>query len=571
MTLAFIFTLLLVFLPMVQPVLIKILTDYVLIADQGNISQALRIYYLKLVVLCFFLMVILKGYFNFKQGYLMNYGGQNALRKMRDEYFAKLQYMPLNFFGQWRSGELYARGTSDITLVISFYTNIIFMLQDILTLLFCVGVMFYMDWFMTVVNLLVSPLIILTVTKFGKYVEKATHRLQGKVADLTSIIYESVSNIKIVKSFVREDFQIGKFKNKNKENFDSQMKLVQFTVTQTPIVEFFAAIGFAVVIVMGALRVIKGSMTLGDIMAYWGFLVLMSNPINRSSGLYAMFRTAKAASERVFEIMDFPPEAHDEAGKADIQEIKGHIKYNNVTFSYNNSRSVLKNINLEIKPGEVVALVGLNGAGKTTFVNLLSRFFTPKSGTIEIDGYNISSISLSSLRKQIGLVPQETILFSGTAKENILYGNLDASDEEVIDAAKVARAHGFIMELPEGYDTLMGEQGSKLSGGQRQRIAIARAILKNPKILILDEHTSGMDAESEHLVSEAIEQLMKGRTCLVIAHRISTVCKADRIVVLNDGEIIETGNHSSLLAQGGLYFKLYQTQFKKIEEVEGKS
>lgn len=563
MIFAFIFTLLLVFLPLVQPILIKLLTDYVLTNNQ--LIASVKIHYLKLIVVSFFLLVLLKGYFAFNQGYLMNYGGQSALRKMRDDYFSRLQQMQLGFFSRWRHGELYSRGTSDITLVISFYTNVIFMVQDILTILFCIGVMFYMDWFMTVINLMVSPLIVLAIAKFGRYVEKATHRLQGKVADLTSIIHESVSNVKIVKSFTREDYQINKFKDKNEENFLSQMKLIQFTVTQGPVVEFLAAIGFVVVVVMGTLRVVKGTMTLGDIMAYWGFLVLMSNPINRSSGLYTMFRIAKAAAERVFEIMDFPIEEEGEKGKTDIPEIKGHINYKDMVFSYDPSRIILDNICLDIKPGEVVALVGLNGAGKTTLVNLLSGFYKPVNGTLEIDGYDISRVTLKSLRRQIALVPQETLLFSGTIKENILYGKLDASDEEVIQASKIARAHDFIMKLPEGYDTAIIEQGMRLSGGQRQRIAVARALLKDPKILILDEYTSGMDTESEHLVAEAIEYLMKGRTCLVIAHRISTVCRADKIVVLHEGRILETGNHASLLEKGGLYSRLYKAQFKNLE------
>lgn len=559
---AFVFTLVLVVLPLVQPLLIKFFTDNVLASSQ--IPQALRIHYLILIVVSFLALVVVKGYFAYNQGYLMSYGGQRALQKMRDEFFAKLQEMPMKFFTKWHVGEIYSRGNNDITLIINYYTNIIYLIQDVLTIIACLGIMFYLDWFMTLMILLVSPLVAFTIGNFSKYVEKATHKLQGKIAELSTIIYDNLTNIKVVKSFTREKYEEEKFHNKNEEGFTSQMKLVQFTVTQAPIIEFLAGLGFMVVIIMGGIRVIKG-MSLGNIMAYWTLMILMSNPINRSAGLYTMFRTAKAAASRVFELMDTPTEAIGEVKKPDMPHIKGDVKFEGVYFEYDEGRPILNNINFEIKEGQVVALVGKNGSGKSTSVNLIPRFYNPKAGSIKIDGIDVNEVNLKSLRSQIGLVPQETFLFSGTVFENIRYGKLDATKEEIIDAAIRASAHDFIMQLEKGYETEVGDRGMKLSGGQRQRAVIARALLKNPKILILDEFTSGIDSESENIINAAVEELMKGRTCIVIAHRLSTIKKADKIIVLEAGKIVEQGNYNELIANRAQFFKMSEAQVFNLE------
>jgi len=554
---AFIFTLVLVGLPLIQPLLIKFFGDYVLVDNQ--LSKAVRTNYLILTAVSFLLLIIVKGYFTYNQGYLMSYGGQRALQKMRDDFFAKLQEMPMKFFSKWHVGEIYSRGNNDITLIINYYTNIVFLAQDVLTIIACLGIMFYFDWRMTLMILLVSPLVGLTIGRFSKYVERATHKLQSKVADLSTIIYDNLTNIKVVKSFTREKYEEEKFHNKNEEAFTSQMKLVQFSVTQSPIVEFLAGLGFVVVIVMGGLRVING-MSVGNIMAYWTFMVLMSNPINRSAGLYTMFKTAKAAASRVFEIMDTPTEAIGEAEKPDMPRIKGDVKFEGVYFEYDEGRPILNNINFAIKEGQVVALVGKNGSGKSTSVNLIPRFYNPTSGSIKIDGIDINEVNLKSLRSQIGLVPQETFLFSGTVLENIRYGKLDATQEEIIDAANRASAHEFIMKLENGYESEVGDRGMKLSGGQRQRVVIARALLKNPKILILDEFTSGIDSESENIINAAIEELMAGRTSIVIAHRLSTIKKADKIIVLEAGKIVEQGNYNELIANRAQFFKMSEAQ-----------
>ncbi|MFH1453845.1 MAG: ABC transporter ATP-binding protein [Armatimonadota bacterium] len=565
-TLAFIFTLLLVVIPLLQPYLIKFLMDYVLSGNEYVKTAAEKIHYLKLIVFCFFMIILLKGYFTYQQSYIMNYAAQSALKKMRDDFFAKMQEMPMSFFSKWHAGEIYSRGNNDITLIISFYTNIVYISQDVLTIVLCLGVMFYLDWFMTLMILLVSPLVALTISRFAKYVERATHKLQSKIAEMSTIIYDNITNIKVVKSFTREKYEVSKFYNKNEEALTSQMKLVQFSATQPPIVEFVAGIGFAIVIVMGAMRVINGAMTLGDIMAYWGFMVLMSNPINRSAGLYTMFRTAKAAATRVFDLMDMPKESED-GGKADMPQVKGNIDFEGVTFEYDKGRPVLSNINLSIKEGEVIALVGKNGSGKSTLASLVARFYNPCSGNVKIDGVDVKDVNLKSLRTQIGLVPQDTFLFSGTVKENIRYGKLDATEDELTGASKRACAHDFIMNLKDGYETEVGDRGCNLSGGQRQRIVIARALLKNPKILILDEFTSGIDTESETIINKAVDELMKGRTCIVIAHKLATIKNSDKIVVLDSGRILEQGRYNDLIANQGRFFKMSEAQVFNLDPV----
>jgi len=561
------FTILVVALPLCQPYLIQIFTDNSL-NNIYHISVGERIGYMKWVIIGFFAIVILKGYFSFYQGYLMNYGGQMALRKMREEYFSRILKMPVSFFEKSRTGEITSRGVNDINLTVYAYTNVISLLQDTLTVLFCIVMMFVKDWSMTLINLLVSPLIAFSVARFGEYVHKATGKLQGKVADITSLIYENIFNIKVVKVFNNEEYESRRFEEKSRENFNSSMKLVQFSITQTPVIELLSGIGFAIVIILGTLRVIKGTMSLGSIMGYWTYLILMSNPITRATGLYTMFQTARAAADRVFEYMDYPLEETDEREKKEISNIKGKIEFKDVSFGYNKDNPVLSDINLIIQPGEKVAFVGLNGAGKSTLVSLIPHFYKPSKGIIKIDGVDINEIKIRDLRNNITLVPQEITLFSGTIKNNIRYGDLNASEEEIMNASKIAKAHDFIINLPEGYNTHIADRGTGLSGGQKQRVSIARALLRKSKILILDEYTSGIDTESENLISEALEELMKGRTSLIIAHRLSTIVKADKIVVLGDGRIIETGSHNELIASGGLYCRFYESQFRKFDESE---
>jgi len=364
---------------------------------------------------------------------------------------------------------------------------------------------------------------------------------------------------------VREDYEVDRFGKENFSNFRAQMKNAQLMATLTPVIEFLAAIGVTVIIWYGGWEVINGNLTAGALIAFLVYAVNLSNPIKRLSRVYANIQRALAAAERVFSVLDTEPEIQNIPGATELPSIQGEVAFHDITFEYKPGEPVLSNISLTAKPGQMVAIVGPSGAGKTTIANLIPRFYEPTKGYISIDGIDIKTVTLDSLRKQIGIVPQETVLFNGTVYDNILYGDLNATYDEVIAAAQAANAHKFITAMPDGYETQIGERGSKLSGGQRQRIAIARAILKNPRVLILDEATSALDTESEKLVQEALDKLMISRTSFVIAHRLSTVLRADLILVMERGKIVERGTHAELLAMGGLYSKLHEVQFSKKE------
>ena len=399
---------------------------------------------------------------------------------------------------------------------------------------------------------------------FGKKLRLAGHDVQGRIADITALLQEVISAIRVVKSFAREDFEIKRFEVENQNNFKAVIKATKLTSLLSPMVEFSAAIAVAVILWYGGYSVVTGTITAGSLIAFLIYAINLSNPVKRLSQVYGNIQKALAAADRVFEILDTKADVVEKEAAIELPSIKGDVNFNHVSFSYDSEKMALCDFNLSVKAGESVALVGPSGAGKTTLANLLPRFYDVTSGSITIDGTDIKDVTFKSLRNQIGLVPQETVLFNASIKENILYGRLDASDEEIYEAAKAANVLEFVDKMPDGLNTIVGERGSSLSGGQRQRVAIARAILKNPKILILDEATSALDTESEKLVQEALDRLMEGRTAFVIAHRLSTVQNAHQIVVLNQGKLVEKGTHQELLAlENGLYNHLYSVQFSK--------
>ena len=391
-------------------------------------------------------------------------------------------------------------------------------------------------------------------------IQHFSNSFQGKVSDLTSLIQESISGIKVVKSFTREKYEAERFAQHNEENYQIQMKVVQLMITQGPVVEILATLGIGIVIWYGSLGVIQGRFSVGDMLAFWGYMLLATNPLNRVTNTYGNVRRGIVSAIRVFELMDYPTEIKDMPHAKELPTIKGKLDFKNVSFSYDKNNKILKDINFSVEPGQMVAIVGRNGAGKTTLVNLVARFYDADQGGVFVDNHDLRTVQLHSLRHQMGMVLQETILFSGTVRDNIAYGKLDATEEEIIQAAKVANAHDFIMNLPDKYNTVVGERGVGLSGGQRQRIAIARAVLRNPRILILDEATSALDQESESVVQDALEKLMKGRTTFVIAHRLTTIRRADKIIVLDNGNVVETGTHDELLHHHGIYSRLYDAQ-----------
>jgi subfamily B ATP-binding cassette protein MsbA len=424
--------------------------------------------------------------------------------------------------------------------------------------------LFWLDWRLTSVILLGIPIVTLTMVYLGRKIRKAAGEVQDHLAEASAVVDESMGGIRIVKSFAREAYEISRFAARIEATFIAAMRRAKISAVLAPTIGFMAFMSITITIWFGGYEVIQGHLSPGGLVAFLIYTMLVAGPIAAFSGLYSQFQAALGATTRLFELLDLQPDIVDAPDAYPIPPIVGCLKFEAVSFEYDSSIPVLHHISLDVKPGQVVALVGPSGAGKTTLVNLIPRFYDVTAGRIAIDDHDIRQVTSLSLRQQIGMVPQEAILFSDTIRENIRYGKLDATQAEVEAAAKAANAHDFIMNTAHGYETMVGERGIKLSGGQRQRVAIARAILKDPRVLILDEATSSLDSESEHLVQEALERLMKSRTTFVIAHRLSTITNADWILVLDEGCIVEQGTHTQLLAGAGLYHKLHSMQFKVV-------
>ncbi|SDE98840.1 lipid A export permease/ATP-binding protein MsbA [Sporolituus thermophilus] len=519
---------------------------------------------LNLIAAGIIVLFLLRGVFYYGQTYLMSYIGQLVVNDIREKVYRHLQRLSLAYFERHQTGTIMSYITNDVAaLQNALVQNVIELVTEAMVLIGSMGAMFVLDWKLSLLTFITLPLVAQAMNVFGRKLRHASRITQERAADITSVLQETISAIRVIKSFVREDYEIARFERENYHNFRANMKTAQLSGMLTPVVEFLAAIGVTVIIWYGGREVINGDLTAGALIAFLIYVVNISNPVKRLSRVYANIQRALAAAQRIFDVLDTEPEIKEMPGAVELPPINGHVAFHNVTFEYTGGKPALIDISFEAKPGQMIAIVGPSGAGKTTIANLIPRFYDPTAGYITIDGTDIKTVTLKSLREQIGIVPQETVLFNGTVYENILYGRLDATADEVIAAAKAANAHSFITAMPHGYDTQIGERGAKLSGGQRQRIAIARAILKDPRVLILDEATSALDTESEKLVQEALDKLMVGRTAFVIAHRLSTIQRADLILVMDKGRIVERGTHAELVAAGGLYSKLYQVQFKE--------
>ncbi|SEA03033.1 lipid A export permease/ATP-binding protein MsbA [Selenomonas ruminantium] len=517
-----------------------------------------------LYVICVSIVVVflIRGIFYYGQSYLVSYIGQKVVIDVREVMFRKFQRMPMAYFDKHQTGETMSYITNDVAAIQSALVDqLIEMVTEGSILIGSIAMMIYLDWKLSLLTLVVIPLVGQAMKIFGRKLKRNGTVIQERAADITSLLQESISSIRVVKSFVREDYEIKRFINQNILNFQAAMKNVQLTSLLTPTVEFLAAVSVTFIVGFGGYEVVNGQMTAGALVAFLTYAVNLANPVKRLARVYGNLQRAMAAVDRVFAVIDLPEPISDKEDAKSLPKIQGHVEVKNVTFGYKEGVNALEDVSLDVKPGQMIAFVGPSGAGKSTIANLIPRFYEINGGSISIDGYDIRDVKLDSLREQIGIVPQETMLFSTTVMENIRYGRLDATDEEVIEAAKAANADSFIRELPQGYDTPIGERGLNLSGGQRQRMAIARAILKNPQILILDEATSALDTESEKIVQAALDSLMVGRTSFVIAHRLSTIFNADQIYVIDGGRIKEHGTHEELLQQGGLYSHLYNIQF----------
>lgn len=521
---------------------------------------------LNLIAAGILVVMFTRGVFYYGQSYLVSYVGQRVIIDVRSVLFRKFQKMPLSYYDKQQTGTVMSYITNDVSAMQSaIVDNLIELVTESSILIGSLAMMIYLDWKLSLLTLMTIPLVGFAMKIFGRKLKRSSTVIQERAAEITSLLQESISAIRVVKSFVRETYEIRRFEEQNWKNFQAAMKNVKLTSLLTPTVEFLAAIAVTFIVWFGGYEVVNEVITAGELVAFLTYAVNLANPVKRLSRVYAAIQKAMAAADRVFEVMDLDEKITDVPGAKPLPPIKGQVEFKDITFSYKEGQPALQHISLKAEPGQMIALVGPSGSGKSTIANLIPRFYDVDSGTISIDGHDIRQVTADSLREQIGLVPQETMLFSTTVMENIRYGRLDATDEEVVEAARAANAEEFIKDLPEGYDTKLGERGLNLSGGQRQRLAIARAILKNPRVLILDEATSALDTESEKIVQDALDKLMVGRTSFVIAHRLSTIFNADQIFVVENGQLREHGTHEELLAAGGLYSNLYNIQFRQNE------
>ncbi|UCE24614.1 MAG: ABC transporter ATP-binding protein [Candidatus Zixiibacteriota bacterium] len=532
-----------------------------LVAAESRADSLVRFAWVILIV------VLGKNLFLYLQGFFMAFVQQSVIRTFRDKLFEKYQRLSLDYFHSRRTGQVISRITNDVQ-VLNEAVDIGFnrLVTDSIMVLVFFAFLVILSWKLTLLAMVIMPVVFGFIWFVGKKLRKYSERSQQRMADVNAVLEESVNNIRIVKAFSMEKFEIRKFFSATTNYFRSLLRMTRIRHLASPINDTLATIAGIIILLYAGSRIISGGWELdaGDFMTYVVAMFAMIKPVKSLSQIHIKVQEGMAAAERVFEVIDAEEKVKDVPDAHDIDHFNSNISYEGVSFSYNGSDQVLTDISFEVKRGEVVAFVGPSGGGKSTLLDLLPRFYDPQRGQITIDGHNIKSLSLESLRSLLGIVTQETYLFNDTVYNNIAYGLDDVSEDRVCEAATMANAHEFIAQLEHGYQTLVGNRGVKLSGGQRQRLAIARALLKNPQILIFDEATSALDTEAEILVQEAIDRLMKNRTTLVIAHRLSTIKHADRILVIDQGRIVECGSHDELLKLNGLYERLYSMQFRDV-------
>lgn len=521
---------------------------------------------------------LLNALFRFVQGYALAWVGERVVANLRRETYARLHTLGLRFFNERRVGELISRLASDVSVVRATLTNnIVEVLGQTVLLIGSLVLMLTLNWRLSLFILALAPIISIGAVVFGRRLRGLSTLVQDQIAEGNAAAEEALANVRVVKAFTRERFETNRYNAVIQSALEAAMRVTAWRSAFSSLMAFLGFGAIAAILWFGGQEVLADRLSAGSLVAFLFYGGNIGAALATFAGLYAQIQEALGASRRVFELLDEQPDIADAPDAIALDRVEGRITFDNVSFSYNDATNkveaasappigetprVLHDLTLEIQPGEVLALVGPSGAGKTTLFNLIPRFYDPTAGSVRVDGHDLRALRLDSLRGAIGIVPQETQLFSGTIRENLRYGRLEARDTEIEAAARVANAAEFIEKLPEGYETRVGERGVKLSGGQRQRVAIARAVLKDPRILLLDEATSSLDSESEQLVAEALDRLMRNRTTIIIAHRLSTVQRADRIAVLDAGNLVELGSHADLIARDGLYARLYRIQFQ---------
>lgn len=524
--------------------------------------------------LTYILVMVFIEVLRFSQQYIMSWTGQNMLYSMRRRLFLHLQDLGLDFYDRLQAGRIMSRVTSDVESLNQLISSgVLGMLSDLVTLVAIMVIMVSMNVKLAMVTLTVVPLLFIVVWSLRTRMTRAYHKVRRRVADINANLQESISGMRIVQAFSREDVNAEKFSDTNYQSFQAQVEAARLHALFHPLVDVIGALGSALIVYYGGLRMswLDPGITVGTIVAFLNYMTRFFWPIRNLTEMYNLLLQAGVSSERVFEILDTRPNVEDRPDAMELDIIEGHVEFDEVVFGYNSELPVLHHVNIEAKPNETIALVGPTGAGKSSIINLLCRFYDVQGGRILVDGMDLRDVTLESLRRNLGIVLQDTFIFSGTVADNIRYGRLDATDEEVEEAARIVGAHDFISRLPEGYQTEVRERGSRLSVGQRQLLSFARALLANPRILILDEATSSVDAYTEFLIQQALEKLFEGRTSIVIAHRLSTIRNADRIYVIENGQVKEVGNHEELVAGDGLYKSLYEKQFTSPPVVESVS
>jgi len=501
------------------------------------------------------------------QGYLMGWVGQNTLARVRGEIFRKLQRLSLRYFDKHDSGDLMSRLVNDVDTINNLLSmGLVQAISGILSLSGILIAMFGLYWPLALAASSVIPVMLITTNLFARMARRAFRKTRETIGDVSADLQEDIAGVKVAQAFNRTGLNQARFARRNAANRDANVGATAITSAFSPAMDLLSTVATIIVVAFGGYLAVEGKVTVGLLVAFLGYVQQFFWPIQQVSQIYTQAQSALAGAERIFDLLDTEEDMVDATEAKPMRPIQGRVVLDKVDFAYDPMHPVLHQVDLVAEPGQTVALVGPTGAGKTTVASLIARFYDVTGGRVTIDGVDVRDVTLSSLRSQLGMVPQNSFLFSGTVADNIRYGRLEATDEEVERAARLANAHDFIMRLPQGYATVLGERGSSISQGQRQLLAVARAILADPRILILDEATSSVDTRTEMLIQQALEKLLKGRTSIVIAHRLSTVRNADRVLVIDEGRIVERGTHEELLERGGLYADLYRRQFRDVEE-----